>query len=57
MKIIQITATSAWSDSMRDVHERIYGLGDDQNMYVWDIDSGEWLPNWVTLKGCQCLEN
>lgn len=44
MKIIQITATSAWDESIRDVHERIYGLGDDQKMYVWDVSEGIWLP-------------
>jgi hypothetical protein len=45
MKITQITATSAWNEVYRDVHERIYGLGEDNKIYCWNTIMAEWTLN------------
>ncbi len=47
IKIIAISATSGNSDS-GDIGGRddtVYGLGDDETVYYWDIHEGVWKLN------------
>ncbi len=39
MKIIQITATYSTKDEM----EMIFGLGEDNKVYFWDMDTERWV--------------
>lgn len=42
-KIIQITAVSCWNPIDKVMEENIYGLGEDNQMYVWRMFECTWV--------------